>query len=72
MVFGADVHIPLDDHLAIFGEANFVAPSDSGSVDSYLGLVYYPDGGARRGRVSRYSAILPVASNPTMTVDLRR
>jgi len=72
MSFGADVHIPVSDVLAIFGEANFVAPSDSGSVDSYLGFAYYPRGGARRGRSSRYSAILPVASNPTMTVDLRR
>ena len=47
-VFGAELQIPLTDRLAIFGQGNFITPASSGTVDSYLGFVYYPHGGARR------------------------
>ena len=46
LVYGADIHLPLNDRLAIFGEANFITPSDSGTVDAYLGAVFYPWGGS--------------------------
>ena len=72
LVYGADIHLPLNDRLAIFGEANFITPSDSGTVDAYLGAVYYPWGGARSSRRRRFAPVLPVASNPTFSVDLRR
>ncbi|MBC8352777.1 MAG: hypothetical protein H8E66_12355 [Planctomycetes bacterium] len=72
LVYGADIHVPLNDRLAIFGEANFITPSDSGTVDAYLGVVYYPGGNAQSGRSRRFAPMLPVANNPTFSVDLRR
>lgn len=71
-VYGADLQVPLTDHLALFGEANFVAPADTGTVDAYLGFVYYPAGGARQAKLRRMAPMLNVASNPTFAVDLRR
>lgn len=71
-VYGADVHAPLNDHLAIFGEANFITPSDSGTVDAYLGIVYYPWGSSQSGRSRGFAPLLHVASNPTFAIDLRR
>jgi hypothetical protein len=72
LVYGADIHAPLNDRLAILGEANFITPSDSGTVDAYLGMVYYPWGDAQSGRSRCFAPALPVASNPTFSVDLRR
>src|SRR6056297_907136 len=37
-VFGADVFVPISPKLAIFGQANFITPADSGTVDSFFGL----------------------------------
>lgn len=72
IVYGADLHVPLNDRLAIFGEANFITPSDSGTVDAYLGMIYYPWGDAPSGRSRCFAPLLPVANNPTFSVDLRR
>lgn len=69
-VFGSTIRAPLNDHLALFGEANFIFPADTGTVDAYLGFEFYPRGGARTGRASR--PVLPVASNATMSIDLFR
>lgn len=72
LVYGADVHVPLDDRLAIFGEANFITPSDSGTVDAVLGIVFYPWGDAPCGRRRQFAPVLPVANNTNFAVDLRR
>lgn len=69
-VFGSSIRAPLTDHLAFFGESNFIFPADTGTVDAYLGLEFYPGGGAKRGR--KYRPVLPVASNATFSVDLFR
>ncbi|MBL8851839.1 MAG: hypothetical protein JNG89_19355 [Planctomycetaceae bacterium] len=71
VVFGSDVHLPLSDHLAIFGEANFVTPAATGTVDAYLGFAYYPGGNARLWRNRAFSPVLPVANNTSFTTDLR-
>lgn len=71
VVFGSDVHLPLNDHLAIFGEANFVTPAATGTVDAYLGFAYYPGGNARLWRNRAFSPVLPVANNTSFTTDLR-
>jgi len=68
-LFGAEVHIPLNDHLALFGQGNFIMPADTGTVDSYLGLVFYPDGGSWTARTRRFSPVLPVANTTSFAVD---
>lgn len=70
--YGARLQVPLGDRVALFGEANFITPADSGTVDAYLGFAFYPYGGAHGALQRRYSPLLPVASNPTMAIDLRR
>ncbi len=72
LIYGADFHVPLNSHVALFGEANFITPADTGTVDAYLGFVYYPGGNAYGWRQQRNSPVLPVASNTSFSVDLRR
>jgi hypothetical protein len=72
VVFGADLYVPLTDSLAIFGEANFITPNDSGTVAASLGVVFYPGGGARRASRSRFAPLLPLANNPTFATDLQQ
>jgi hypothetical protein len=71
LVFGSDLHLPLNDYLAIYGEANFVTPAATGTVDAYLGFAYYPGGNARLWRRRAFSPVLPVANNTSFTTDLR-
>lgn len=69
-VFGADVYIPLSDSWAIFGEANFMTPNDSGTVTAMLGLVWYPSGTAAKALRNQFAPLLPLANNPTFGVNL--
>jgi hypothetical protein len=71
-LFGADLHIPLNDSLAIYGEANFITPNDTGTVTATLGLAWYPGRGAARAARSRYAPVLPLANNTSFAVDLRQ
>jgi hypothetical protein len=71
-VFGSELQVPLTDRLAIFGQGNFIMPSDSGTVDSYLGLVYYPGGGSRHAYRSAFKPFQTVAAPTNFAVDLRR
>ncbi len=70
-VFGAMLHAPLNDWLALYGQGNFILPADSGTVDAYLGFVVYFDK-PQRARYSRYSPVFDVANNTSFAVDLRR
>jgi hypothetical protein len=70
-VFGAEVFIPLNERWAIFGEANFITPNDSGTVTAFLGLVYYPGAGALGALRNRFAPLLPVANNPNFGVNLQ-
>ncbi len=72
VVFGADLHVPLNDHWAIFGEANFLTPCSSGTVDAYLGFAYYFDGTAKGFRQRKWAPVLPVANNTSFATDLLR
>jgi hypothetical protein len=71
-IYGADLQIPLNDSWAIYGEANFITPASSGTVDAYLGFVFYPGRGVRQALQKRYSPLLPTASNVSFAVDLAR
>jgi len=71
-VYGADVEAPLTDHLVLFGQANFITPPQTGTVDAFLGITYYPASRSRRERSKRLRPVMPVANNPTFAVDLGR
>lgn len=73
ILFGSEIHLPLNRWLAIYGETNVVMPADTGAVDAYLGLQFAPQGVARsRSRGNRFRSLIPVASSPTFTTDLNR
>lgn len=69
-VFGADILCPLNNMLAIYGETNLMMPADTGTVDAFLGLQFFP-GGAYQARRQRYSPVLPVAGSTSFSVDLQ-
>ncbi|MCA9109480.1 MAG: hypothetical protein KDA52_06010 [Planctomycetaceae bacterium] len=70
-LFGASLHVPLNDHLAIMGQGNFILPADTGTVDSYLGFVWYFDKPSHV-RYSRFAPVLDVAASTSFPVDLSR
>ena len=72
LLYGADVHVPLTDCVALFGEANFITPANGGTVDAYLGFAFYPGKKADGFRRQKYAPLIPVASNPTFVVNGNR
>jgi hypothetical protein len=71
-IYGADLQMPLNNWFAIYGEANFITPASSGTVDAYLGFVFYPGGGVRQALQKRYAPLMPTASNVSFAVDMNR
>ncbi len=71
-VYGAQVDAPLNDHISFFGQANFITPPSTGTVDAFLGLVYHPVGRSTRERSKAFRPVMAVANNPTFAVDLGR
>ena len=69
-LFGADVLMPLTSSLVIYGETNMIMPSDTGSVDAFLGVQWYPGGRAFRARRGKYSPLMSLASPTSFAVDL--
>ncbi|MEQ1903294.1 MAG: DUF6666 family protein [Pirellulaceae bacterium] len=72
LLFGADILAPLNNFVAVYGEANLMMPPDTGGVDAFLGLQFYRGGGVASARRRQWSPVLPVASNSSFTVDLNR
>lgn len=72
LLFGADLYAPLTGWLAIYGETNLMMPADTGAVDAFLGMQFSTRGITRRVRRRIFRPYLPVAGNPTFTVDLNR
>ena len=70
-LFGADFLAPLNDHLALYGETNLIMPADTGAVDAFLGFQWFPGGGAKRARRTRFEPVFAVAAPTTFSVDLR-
>lgn len=70
-LFGADFLAPLNDHLALYGETNLIMPADTGTVDAFLGFQWFPGGGAKRARRTRFEPVFSVAAPTTFSVDLR-
>jgi hypothetical protein len=71
-VYGADLHMPLNDRFAVTGAANFLTPTATGTVDAYLGIVFYPGHIAMHHAAQDFSPLLMVANNPTLSVNLKR
>ncbi|QDU88447.1 hypothetical protein Pla175_18250 [Pirellulimonas nuda] len=69
-VMGADILAPLNDYLAIYGETNLIMPPDTGTVDAFLGVQFFPGGGAKRARRTPFAPLLPVAAPTSFSVDL--
>ncbi len=69
-LFGADLMMPLSSSLAIYGETNMIMPSDTGSVDAFLGVQWFPGGRAFKARRGRFSPLMSLASPTSFAVDL--
>ncbi|MGB7326484.1 MAG: DUF6666 family protein, partial [Rubripirellula sp.] len=70
LVIGADFVAPLNDSLALYGETNLITPADTGTVDAFFGIVYYPFANAKIAHRSRWAPMLPTAAPTSFSVDL--
>lgn len=70
--FGGEVHLPLTDQLALYGEAQFITPNDTGTVTAYFGLAWYPGGGARSAGCNNFAPMMPLANNTTLALDVQQ
>ncbi|WP_143544169.1 DUF6666 family protein [Rhodopirellula sp. MGV] len=71
-LFGADVLMPLTPSLAIYGETNIITPIDTGTVDAFLGIQWYPGAKAYSARRGKFSPMFEVASPVSLAADLIR
>src|SRR5262249_15870516 len=71
-VFGAEVDVPLNQYFAIYGQANFISPADSGTVDSFLGLTYYPGAHAFPANRNPFAPLLSLANSTMFATNLSR
>lgn len=69
-LFGSDVLMPLTKSLAIYGETNFMMPMDTGVVDAFLGVQWYPRANAFCARRGKFSPLMSLASPVAFAVDL--
>jgi|GEM_PF-1519997 hypothetical protein len=71
-VFGAEIDVPLNRYVALYGQANFISPADSGTVDSYLGLSFYPGGHAFPAMRNPFTPLLALANSTMFATDITR
>ncbi len=69
-LFGADVLMPLNSNWAIYGEANMITPFDTGTVDAFLGIQWYPTARSFAARRGWFSPLFSTASPVSFAVDL--
>lgn len=69
-LFGADILMPLTASLAIYGETNMIMPTDTGTVDAFLGVQWYPGSRAFNARKGAFSPLMSLASPVSFAVDL--
>lgn len=69
-LFGADVLMPLNSNWAIYGEANMITPFDTGTVDAFLGIQWYPTSRSFSARRGWFSPLFSTASPVSFAVDL--
>lgn len=71
-LYGADVFMPLTRSLAIYGETNMITPFDTGTVDAFLGVQWFPGCRAAQARRGKFSPLLPTASPVSFSTDWSR
>ena len=69
-LLGADVLMPLSPSFAIYGETNLIMPFDTGTVDAFLGIQWYPGRRVALARRGPYSPLFSLASPTSFSVDL--
>lgn len=69
-LFGADIFMPLTASLSIYGETNMIMPSDTGTVDAFLGIQWSPKQRTKSFRRSTFNPLLPLAAPTSFAVDL--
>ncbi len=69
-VIGADFLAPLNNSLALYGETNLITPADSGTVDAFFGMVWYPFANAKVAHRARFAPMMGVAAPTSFSVDL--
>ncbi len=69
-VLGADVFMPLTHRIAIYGETNLTSPFDTGTVDAFLGVQWFPGGNACAFRRGTFAPLHGVAGSTSMPLDL--
>ncbi|HUP81069.1 MAG TPA: hypothetical protein VM260_21145 [Pirellula sp.] len=62
--------MPVTASLVIYGETNMIMPSDTGTVDAFMGIQWYPGGRAYRARRGKFSPLMSLASATSFSVDL--
>lgn len=71
-LYGADIFFPLTRSLAIYGETNMILPYDTGTVDAFLGVQWFPGNRAFSARRGKFSPLLPTASPVSFSTDWSR
>ena len=69
-VFGADFIANLNDSLALYGEPNRITPADTGTVDAFFGMIWYPFANAKTAHRQKFSPMMPVAAATSFTAEL--
>lgn len=69
-LFGGDLLMPLTASLVIYGETNMIMPSDTGAIDAFMGIQWFPGGRAHRARRGKFSPLMSLASPTSFAVDL--
>jgi hypothetical protein len=72
LTYGAELHMPLSDRFAVTGAANFLTPTASGTVDAYLGVVFYPGKQGMQRAPATFSPLQSVGNSPMFPVNVRR
>jgi hypothetical protein len=71
-VYGAEIFVPLSGRFAIQGASNLILPAATGTVDAYLGVVWFPGRGAMQAATAAFAPMMAVANNPEFAVNLQR
>jgi hypothetical protein len=71
-LFGADLRAPLNRVCALYGEANFLMPANTGAVDAFLGIEFSTNRCGKKCNSRSSLPLLPLAGNPSFMVNGHR
>ena len=70
--YGAEFLVPLNSYVSLYAEANLITPLDSGCVNAFVGIAFYPGGSAYQAPRSRFAPMFPLANNANFSIDATR